>query len=160
MEITEQDKKKIAADAAAASRQLMADLSKEFPGDPEFAQEQFAKGSTVIEAKAAYADKLQADLDLSEDAKKKAEAEVAKLQAGKVTPAKPGPDPVKFAGGASETEGGKDFLQLADEYAKDNRCGIQQAMSAVARKNPEVHRVFVAEQRAQPARKIERAAAK
>ncbi len=145
MEMTEQDKKKIAADAAAESRKLMADLSKEFPGDPKFAQEQFAKGSTVIEAKAAYADKLKVELAESKTVQEELQAELTKAKAQTPPAKKPaGCKPVAFGDGGENAETGpRDFVAAAKDRAVERKITVTQAMQELARMDPEAHQAWL-----------------
>jgi signal peptide peptidase SppA len=102
MEITQQEKDKIASDSIHKERQRAADLNREFPNDPQFAQEQFAAGSSVVEAKAAYADKLKDKLAESQATQDALQAELTKARAanttgGKTVAKKPaGCPPVEF----------------------------------------------------------------
>lgn len=152
MELTEQEKKKIAADAAAASRQLMADLSKEFPGDPEFAQEQFAKGATVTEAKAAYADKLKSKLAESQAAQDQLKTELDKAKAQNATVAKTatqaaqGCKPIQANGAEAADGGAKDFVAQAKERARERNITTTQAMKELAAMDPAGHQKWVESQ--------------
>lgn len=148
MELTEQDKKKIAADAAADARKLMADLSREFPEDPQFAQEQFAKGATVTEAKAAYADKLKARLAESQAAQDQLKTDLDKAKAQATASTKTttktaqGCQPIP-AGGSEPADGSKDFVAMARERAKERNTTVTDAMKELAKMDPAGHSKWV-----------------
>lgn len=82
--MTEDEKKKLAADAKAegakAESDRMAELHAAFPNDLPFAVAQFQAGASLIEAKAAYADVLaERNAKLTEDLK-----EAKKMPPGRV----------------------------------------------------------------------------
>lgn len=146
-EMDEKEKQKIAADAAADARKLMADLSREFPEDPQFAQEQFAKGSTITEAKAAYADKLKGKLKESQAAQDQLQTELnkAKAQTGTGTKTAQGCQPI--SAGGEPTEGGtKDFVAMARERAMERKTSVTEAMKELARLDPAGHKAWVESQ--------------
>lgn len=91
-------------DPLRAERERVASIRKEFANDPEFALASIDAGLSLMEAKADYADKLQAKLaaQTEEQARKIADLEAKLAQASKPAPA------AALVGGASstpETEG-------------------------------------------------------
>lgn len=139
----EVERKKTAESAVKTERERISAIKSAFPNDQKFALEQIEAGSDLLTAKAACADKLSLDLENQKAATRAAEEKLQKA-AQKTTP-KPdsGPAPVGFAGSASGSAEGKDFMALADEYRQNNKCSHAAAMSAVARKHPDVHAAFV-----------------
>ncbi len=135
-----------------AERKRVAELNAAFPKDPAFANLAITKGLSVVEAKAEYSDKLQADIDARD---------AAELAAKSKKPGAAGVPAIKFSG-ASENESSeeKGFLELAGAYKEKHNCSEQVALSATARAHPEVHAAFVAQSREAKPRKIERVAGK
>lgn len=142
-------------EALKGERQRIADLKAAFPKDQAFALEAIEKGQSVQEAKAAYADKLAADLEA-----KTKEIETLKKGSGKPSGQALGAQPVEFGAGAGGDSGGKSFMELADEYAAKHACSMGKALSETARLHPEKHQAYVEECRKAPARKVERIASK
>lgn len=124
----------------AAERKRAADIKAAFPGDPAFALEQIEKGSTVAEAKAAFADVLQAKL--AEKEKELTEAKKAQAAAPKSTPRLP----VTVPGGAPApaTAGVGQWHELV-KAAQARGLSRSAAVREVATQNPEVHAAYVAE---------------
>jgi signal peptide peptidase SppA len=118
----------IRAEAALAERQRLAELKAAFSDEPAFAMEQFEKGSSLVEAKAAYAEVLKVKLA----AEKKTNAElVEKAKAASGAP------PVEFHESAQD---GKDFVVLAHEKAKSEGISLSAAMSKLAAQNSELYK--------------------
>lgn len=117
---------------AAPARQLasIAELKAAFPGNPDFVLAQAEKGVTLLEAKAAYGEVLEAR-------NAKLEKENADLRA-KAAPA-PGAEPLRQddPGAAARPKG--DFMTLSREYAKEHKCSMREAMKAVNDANPGLH---------------------
>jgi len=106
--------------AAAESRQRLSDLKAAFPEDLPFAVAQFEAGSSLIEAKAAYADVLQKRLKAKDNQ---------------------GPDPL--ASGDSN-DGGENFVQRGKQIAKEEKIPLGSAYSKLARERPELHVAYKA----------------
>lgn len=138
-----EDPKALADKARADERARMAEIKAAFPNDPAFALEQIEAGSSVVEAKAAYADVLNERLE----AEKTAHA-ATKTEASKPKPSPRAPreaaEPVPFAGSADatgrETPG---FLELAKAMAKEEKISLREAMSAVSRRQPEAFQAYL-----------------
>jgi signal peptide peptidase SppA len=120
-------------------RKRAGDLRAAFPKDAAFALEAIEKGWSVVEAKAAYADKLQVQLD--EQIAKSAAADKAKADD---KPAKTGNDALPALRGKADSgsESGDTFQAKVDELVKS---GVSRgvAVSRVAGKHPELHRAFI-----------------
>ncbi|MGA1979470.1 MAG: S49 family peptidase [Sedimentisphaerales bacterium] len=103
-------------------------LRAAFPDEPAFVLEQFEKGATVEQAKAAYADILKTrNAELKEQ-----NAELAK----KTKKATGGAPPVPPGGeGGSQTADA--FIDMAKQYAEDHKCSMAIALKAVRKKNPQ-----------------------
>lgn len=151
-----EDKKDSAAEVLAAERDRQKAIKGAFPKDPAFALEAIEKGLSVLEAKAAYADKLQAKVD--EDAQKLAASEQARTQAEeKLVQAQKGPDAIPFrpTADAGQPQGEKDFMAAARAYREEGgkdehgqyRRSMREAMSHVAYTQPKLHEAFIASQR-------------
>jgi signal peptide peptidase SppA len=137
------DEGAIRAEAALAERQRLVELKAAFSDDPAFAMEQFEKGASLIEAKAAYAEVLKVKLA----AEKKAIADFGKAAEGVMkydaktrtwTPvvAASGAQPVEFHEAA---QGGGDFVALAKTKAEKEKVSLKVAMSRLVREQPEAH---------------------
>jgi hypothetical protein len=129
-------------DRAAVNKSIKA----AFPKDPEFALDQICAGATLAEAKAAYADVLQARLEEQQEAHK-AELEAAR-QSKEVEGARAGrsySDPIA-ASGSSESEPRNvkaEWNALVAQKIKERGNRIE-GLKAAARENPELHELFVA----------------
>lgn len=149
--------------ARADERKRVAEIKAAFPGDPAFALEQIEAGSSLVEAKGAYADVLQERLA----AEKLAHAST-KTAAERPKPAPRAPreaaDPVPFAASADAsgvpTPG---FIELAKAKAKEDGIKLREAMAAIAREQPDVYASYlggIEPVRGTPEQRMERAIAK
>jgi signal peptide peptidase SppA len=135
-------------------RKRVADIKAAFPRHPQFALEHIEKGSSLLEAKAAYNAVLEQE---SADARKAVDEAEKKA---KVKPSA-GADPV-HAGGSPDAvrAGGKDFLAVAREERAEHVktciermsnkgggqpecCSMTSAMSRLSAEQPELHKAFV-----------------
>lgn len=135
-----------APDPMVAERKRQDDLCAAFPGEPQFVLDQIAAGASVTDAKAAFADVLKGrNADLAkENAELKAKAAApapAPVQAPVVVPAAAGAPPVPQAGEPGNAAE-KDFMAASKDYAKEHKCSITTAMSAVAKAEPALHEQF------------------
>jgi signal peptide peptidase SppA len=124
---------KAVEDERRAERDRIAAIRAAFPKHPQFALEQCEKGATLAEAKAAYADLVIADNErlLAENASlKQGRAEIA--PAGGVAPLTSDGEPCT---GGSEPPG---FLARAEALAAERKWSLTQAMSHLARTEPEL----------------------
>ncbi|MCW8129616.1 MAG: hypothetical protein KIS92_04450 [Planctomycetota bacterium] len=154
-----QDAEAAKQEGVKAERQRGADLKAAFPKDQAFALEAIEKGWTVQEAKAAYADKLEATLTEKDK----------EIETLKKTPAgngqASGTKPVNFGVGSNGAgEGGdgkgKSFLDLAGEIRDSQKVSVEASLTMAAEKYPEKHREYVDGARQSTPRKIERVASK
>lgn len=125
-------------EGSKSERDRFALLKTEFPDHPDFVAEQFEKGSDIEAARSAFK-----DVQLSE-----LQAENEQLKAGKnseqtedAPPVTTGAEAVSF-GTPAESSGGKDFLSVGKEHARENKVSLSVALSAVARENPELARAY------------------
>lgn len=123
--------------ATTAERKRMGDLKAAFPGDPAFAMDQFAAGSDVTMAKAAYSDILAAKN--AELAKENGELKTARGTGGKVE----GADPVESVADSQATAG-SDFMAAAKARAAEKKISIKAAMQEIRAENPQAHNDFLA----------------
>jgi signal peptide peptidase SppA len=105
-------------------KKRLTDLKSAFPKDLAFALEQYEAGSTVTEAKAAYADVLQKRIDEKE---KKSS----------------GTDPLN-SGDSQAAGGGENFIQLGKQMAKEQGIPLGQAYKKLAKDRPELHAAYKA----------------
>ena len=110
-------------EAVTEDRKRLSAMQAEFDGDLEFAVEQFSKGATLIEAKAAYADVLKGRL---------VEANKEKPEPKKAT----GAEPIGHSEGGPEAVG--DFLTQAKALAKEKGIKLSQAIRDLKRQDPEL----------------------
>jgi len=129
----------IQQEATAAEIKRMKDIQAAIPDDAAFCLEQYQKGASAVEAKAAYADKLkEKNAALSK--------ENQELQAKNKTQKPEGADPIKTEddGDGQQAAGGTaDFMAMAKEYAKTNKVSIKDAMKHVNSENPESHQAYL-----------------
>jgi len=111
-------------EAVTKDRERLVAMQAEFDGDIEFAVEQFTKGATLIEAKAAFADVLKGRLA---DAKKKQPE--PKKQAD-------GAPPIKHSEGGEGTVPG--FMEQARAMAKEEKISVDKAIRKLKREDPEL----------------------
>jgi signal peptide peptidase SppA len=134
-------------------RKRVADIKAAFPRHPQFALEHIEKGSSLLEAKAAYNAVLEQE---TADARKAvADAE----QKAKVKPSA-GADPVGGGVKPDAVPAGKDFMAHAREEraehvktciarmnhkgdAQPECCSMTSAMSRLSAAQPELHKAFV-----------------
>jgi signal peptide peptidase SppA len=124
-----------------AERARKTALVAAFPEDKEFAGEQFLAGATVAEAKAAYCDVLKAKM--AAQAKEAAKANVAPRGAKPVPP--PESDPSDVAP--------RSFMEAARDLANEKSIPMREAMSRVARANPELYAEHKKNEEARSARR-------
>jgi signal peptide peptidase SppA len=153
---------KAKSEQQAADRQRLGDLKAAFPKDLVFAFEQYEKGASVEQAKAAYADVLLARNEKLEKDLLEAQAKTATPEP--VTPAaagagRPAPAQNNGAGGGQASAGG-DFMARAkaDQAShqgkcierlsgrKSECCGITKALSRTATANPKLYEEYLAAQ--------------
>jgi signal peptide peptidase SppA len=127
----------IQKEAQAAEVQRMNDIKAAIPNDAAFAMEQFTKGASAVEAKAAYADKLQAQ----NAALQKENEDLQKTKAAKITPEGATPVAINEDGG-NAAAAQSDFMADAKAYAKENKCSMKEAIKAVRCENPESYMNF------------------
>jgi len=129
----------IQAEAQAAEIKRMNDIKAAIPDDVAFAMEQFAKGASAVEAKAAYADKLRQE-------KETLQKENAELQ--KTKSAKPeGAEPIATGEDAPDAAATSDFMSEAKKYAKENKCSMKDAIKACRQENPASYIAFLKDSR-------------
>lgn len=129
----------IQKEAQAAEIKRINDIKAAIPDDPAFAMEQYTKGASAVEAKAAYADKLK---EKNEVLKK----ENADLQANKNTQKPEGTEPLATTDdGGTPTAGNVDFMATAKQYAKDNKCSMKEAIKSCRQENPASYMAFLKE---------------
>ncbi|HYE91768.1 MAG TPA: hypothetical protein VEA38_12140 [Terriglobales bacterium] len=123
------------------------DLKAAFPKHPEFAIEQFEAGATLADAKAAFADVLQAEL-----AAKDAElAEAKKTPAQPAAAARPSPrQPIPVANAAPRAGGtgdgsAKARWEAAIKTEIDGGKTKTEAVRLVSQNDPELHDAYLAE---------------
>jgi signal peptide peptidase SppA len=132
------EKEKLAADnAVTAERKRVADIKAAFTKDTAFALEQIEKGVSVLEAKAAYAEKLEAKNTVLE-------TEKADLQK-KVDAKSSGVEPV-IGSGEGDAGGKADFLATARQLAKDEKISKTAAMQKLAKEQPELYESYITDQ--------------
>lgn len=152
-----EEQEKLAAAAAKArgegteaERKRMADLAAAFPGEEPFVMEQFTKGASVQEARAAFSDVL-----VERNRKLRADLEAA-TKTGTL-PAGAGPAPVANTGNPASAAD-TDFMSAARADRRDHMsrcieanagrrsecCGIAKAISRVATANPKLYEDFIA----------------
>jgi signal peptide peptidase SppA len=124
------------AEAQAAERKRAADIKAAFSEDPEFALAQIEAGSSVVEAKGAYAEVLQERLATQGK-------ELETLKKGKGTPT---PDPKKKVRGVDPVEdagldegGGGTFMEQAQAMKEEKGISIREAMSKICRMDPDLY---------------------
>lgn len=110
-----------AEQAVATERQRVAEINKAFAKDPAFAMDASQAGWTVMEAKAQYCDRLQA-------------------QAAAMPPGSPG---LPYHDSAVGSDGG-DFMEQARDLADEKTISVTEAMKRLAAKDPALHRKFLA----------------
>ncbi len=142
-EKAELDASAIGAEALAAERTRMTEIKKAFPDDAAFALEQIEKGDSVLEAKAAYGDKLKEKLAASE----KKNTELQEKAAGKASADKLAGNAIKAGDdsgdGSQQSAATEDFMTLSRQYVKDNKCSMTDAMKHIAAEKSEVHQAFL-----------------
>jgi len=148
-------------------------LKAAFPGDLEFAVEQFEAGATVLEAKAAYSDRLKTKLDESEKHTKALEEENSKLKAKEAEKeaekeeeeeeekqAKAKAREEEAFEGVTHGKGGfaspGDFIAQAKALAEEKNIKVTEAMRQISIEKPEVHASFIDEMHKHPIKKKRR----
>lgn len=117
-------KKDMKKEAVALDRERLSVLQAEFDPDLEFAVEQFTKGATLIEAKAAYSDVLKERL---------ADAKRTQL---KPDTKKVGAKPIGHSEGGEQ--GADDFLTQARAMAKDLGIKASEAIKKLKKDDPDL----------------------
>lgn len=140
----EKARSEAAAQALDGERARLKALAAAFPEDAAFALEHAQAGSTVDQAKAAYADKLQETLKAERAEKKSLEDQLAAAQKsgskGKEQGGGAGAPPLAHGEGGSASG---DFLEVAKARAKEEKISLTAAMRLVSKEQPELHRAFV-----------------
>lgn len=137
-----EDPKALAKAAAEAERKRFVDLKAAFPQDLDYATNAYEAGQSLLEAKAAYADVLQARL--AEQGK----AAAAALEAAKaVRPAGTAPISRGNAEPASTPTGGQDFVTASRALATERKIPLARAMSEIARTSPDLYKAYKAQMR-------------
>lgn len=147
----------MAADPLADERKRVSDIKAAFPKHLEFALAHIEKGSSLLEAKVAFNEVLQAEADAAKAGQASAEQKLA--DAAKGPKAAPGAPPVPLGGDpAGALPGGQDFMARAradrSEHVKTcverlnskgqpDCCSMTSAMSRVSAENPVAHQSFV-----------------
>lgn len=155
----------VKAAAAAKHEELptMSEIDKErgrvreiraaFAKDVGFAMEAIEAGWSLVEAKAAYSDRLAAQVEVerkarteAEEAAKKAQAEAEKARAASASRV-PAVRPANDAGTHGEAAPLTAREQFAALCAKAREAGMSrsEAVAHVAKTAPEIHRAFLAE---------------
>jgi signal peptide peptidase SppA len=157
---------KAKSEQQSADRQRLTDLKAAFPKDLVFAFEQYEKGASVEQAKASYADVLQARNEKLEKDLQEAQAKTAKAQPEPVVPAAAArPAPAQNNGGGQAATAGGDFMvrAKADQAAhqgkcierlsgrKSECCGIVAAQSRTDKAFPGLHAEYIEAQRGRAA---------
>lgn len=130
-----------APDAVAVEKKRVADLKAAFPNDAAFAIDQAAAGASVLEAKAAYADKLALE-------NKALREKVTASEASATLPGNKGLGG-HAAGKRDETEAtdSSDAVALFDELVtnqvKANGGDRGAALRTVVAKNPQAHKAYL-----------------
>ena len=149
----------MAADPLIEERKRVSDIKAAFPKHLEFAFSQIEKGSSLLEAKVAFNDVLQAEAAAAVAGRVEAEQKLADV--AKAPKPAPGAAPVPLGGDpAGALPGGKDFLAVAKEDRFEHQkfcvarmgakgqgepecCSMTAAMSRVSAGNKELHQQFV-----------------
>lgn len=121
-------------------KERVAALRSKYGTDPAFVLEMFESGASMAEAETAWLKKETAKY-VEELAALKAENEALKKAAPKAEPKPVGAKPVEFTG-EQPTDGG-DFMQTAKALAAEKKLPLHQAMSRVAKEQPELHAAYV-----------------
>ena len=129
------DPKAIRDEALSVERKRIADLNAAFKKDAAFANQAIEQGWSVVEAKAQYADKLQAENE-------QLRAEAAK-SAKPVKPA--GAEPATFGAGEGEGRSALEtYRQRVDELLKAG-YSRQRATLHIERHESQIHKAMLAE---------------
>ncbi len=113
-------------DAVTKDRERLVAMQKEFDDDLEFAVEQFTKGATLIEAKAAYSDVLKERLADAKKSQAKQAPEKGKIGARAIEHSEGG------------DEGGDDFLTQAKAMAKEENIKLSVAIKKLKKEDPDL----------------------
>jgi capsid assembly protease len=156
-EETMADDPKAAQEAVATERKRAADIKAAFPRHLEFALAHIEKGSSLIEAKVAFNEVLEAEAKTARGAQAAAEQKLADV--AKAPKPAQGADPVPLGGDPSSTTS-KGFIAVAKENRFEHQkvcvarlnhkgqgepdcCTMTSAMSRVSAEQKELHRTFV-----------------
>lgn len=131
----------------AEERKRIESITAQFKDDPTFAMEQIASGSSLIEAKAAFADKLMEDrkVEREQHAAQLAEKDEALVKAkadAELSRSNP-PITASSASSALVAGGGGGFVAQAKVMAREQGCSLRAAMSAISKTQPDLHAEFV-----------------
>jgi len=131
----------------AEERKRTESIRAAFSDDPAFAMDQITAGSSLIEAKAAYADKLIEDRKAEREQHKAqlAEKEEALAQAKASAELSRSNPPIAAANANSAlvAGGGGGFVAQAKVMAREQGCSLRAAMSAISKTQPDLHAEFV-----------------
>lgn len=124
----------------AQDQERLRSLQAAFPGDPGFVLEQYTAGATVVEAKAARLDVIEAQLADERKAREAAE----KKAAAKPEPKPIGVSPVRQGGGAGAhvNDPRTAFLARVKELQAEGHSP-NRAVSIAVGEDPERHMAFV-----------------
>lgn len=140
------DQDKIRSEAAAQTREAekarVATIRAAFPKDPMFAMDQIAAGATLDQAKAAYADVLEAKLAESEKGREAAEKKAAAPKPP-APPAKGGHPIVSEGEPGSQATEPEGFLSRSEKLAVERGWTKTQAMSHLARTEPALYEKYL-----------------
>jgi signal peptide peptidase SppA len=106
-------------------RERLGELRAAFPGDLEFAVQQFELGASLLEAKAAYADLLKIRLD--------------ERPAQAIT----GSEPVPFSTAPVADQGTQDFMAVVEAYAAEKKCTKTEAIQACIKTHADLYQVLL-----------------
>lgn len=124
--------------ALQEERKRATDIAAAFPKHPAFAKAQIEKGASLIEAKAAFVEVLQAENDAANTALATAEQ---KLETATRAKGPVGADPVALGGQPSGADlGTHPFMALVEERMRKNGNNRLEAMSFCASRNRELYR--------------------
>jgi hypothetical protein len=118
------------------ARQELAEMQKAFPKDLAFVVEQFIAGSSLQDAKAAYADVLttrNAELEKQNKFLREHKGDLASAGEG-----------VTSQGEGDAAVGAGNFIEIAKERAKRDGINVTAAMKIIAQENPELPKKYKA----------------
>lgn len=135
MEKVQVSEDQIRTQTREAEQKRMSDLKAAFPDDPSFAMEQFAKGASLQDAKAAYCDVLAERIKTIKPADKTAITQPI------------GAPPIENSNQRPATGGDtRDFIAEARARAVERKITVTEAMRELVSLNPEMHRKWLESQ--------------